>query len=403
MKNIVIIGAGDLGKEIVWLIEDINKVRPTYLILGFLDDDIGKTEKEFFGYKVLGTTTQLMELAEKTPLSAVIAIQDGETRKRIAEAHPLFEKWENIIHPTAVIADSTTMGKGNVFFPQTAVSVDSKLGNFGLYYLHASVGNDSTIGDYVSVMLNVSVSDHVEVKSKSYIGADKHIPAHSTYPSTFEKKKLVLIGAGGFGKEVASMVEYLNNVKPRYDLLGFVDDGECFKLGDEINGYPWLGTLDWVRENNDESVFYTCTVGNVHTRACIQKELMALGKRFETIKAYDAYVSPHTKVGQGCVLYPAALISVNCTIGDGVLLNTRVNIGHDVEIGDYTTVSPSTSISGGCRIGEEVMIGGHSFINIGRKIGDKATVAAGSIVFSNVKPETTVLGNPAKRMKGIED
>ena len=97
------------------------------------------------------------------------------------------------------------------------------------------------------------------------------------------------------------------------------------------------------------------------------------------------------------------MISVNCAIGDGVLLNTRVNIGHDVKIGDYTTVSPNSSISGGCHIGEEVMIGGHSFINIGRTIGDRATVAAGSIVFTNVKSETTVLGNPAKRMKGIED
>lgn len=402
MKNIVIIGAGDLGKEIVWLIEDINKAKPTYLILGFLDDDIGKTEKEFFGYKVLGTTDRLMELAEKTPLCAVIAIQNGETRKRIAEAHPLFGKWENIIHPTAVIADSTTMGKGNVFFPQTAVSVDSKLGNFGLYYLHASVGNDSTIGDYVSVMLNVSVSDHVVVESQSYIGADKHIPAHTRFENS-KIKRLVLIGAGGFGREVASIVEAINRSIPTYELLGFLDDGEQYRSGDMINGYPWLGTKEWAKTNNDDSIYYTCTVGNSCIRATIQKELSGNGKKFETIIDRTAVVTRLANLGSGCVLYPGVIVSVNCEIGDGVVLNTRTNIGHDVRVGSYTTISPNTSISGECIIGEEVSIGGHTFIIPGRKIGNKATVAAGSIVFTNVKAGTTVIGNPAKRMKEIED
>lgn len=400
MKNIVIIGAGDLGKEIVWLIEDINKVNPTYVILGFLDDDKEKTGKEFFGYKVLGTTAQLTELAAKQASYAVIAIQSGDIRKRIVEANKEFNNWETIIHPTAVIADSASYGKGNVFFPQTAVSVDSKLGDFGLYYLHSSVGNDCRIGDYVSVMLNTSIAEHVDVESLSFIGSGKHVTRHSSYNSTV--KKLVLIGAGGFGKEVVSIVEYLNSVSPRYELLGFVDDGEQFKAGDEINGYPWLGTLDWVRQNTDESIFYTCTVGNVHTRARIQKELTEMGKRFETIKAFDAYVSPHTKIGQGCVFYPSVLVSVNCEIGDGVLLNTRANIGHDVKIGSYTTISPNSSISGECEIGEEVTMGGHTFIIPGKKIDDGATVAAGSIVFTNVKAGTTVLGNPAKRMQGLE-
>ena len=63
---------------------------------------------------------------------------------------------------------------------------------------------------------------------------------------------------------------------------------------------------------------------------------------------------------------------------------------------------PDSGISGGCQVGDEVEIGGHAFIVPGRKIGDRARIAAGSIVFSNVKAATTVLGNPAKRMKELE-
>ena len=186
MKNIVIIGAGDLGKEIVWLIEDINKRQPTYLILGFLDDDLKKDTYSFYGYKVLGGTDKLDELSQKIPFSAVIAIQDGEIRKKIVEAHPEFENWETIIHPTAVIASSTKVGKGCVCFPQVTVSVDSYLGTFGLYYIHSTICNDCWIGNYVSIMANASVSEHAEIESGCLIRANTTIEPHSKMERTSE-------------------------------------------------------------------------------------------------------------------------------------------------------------------------------------------------------------------------
>lgn len=214
-------------------------------------------------------------------------------------------------------------------------------------------------------------------------------------------KKIVLYGAGGFGKEVASIIEILNLYEPRYELLGFIDDGEGFHEGTSINGYPWLGKGDWLIAHKDE-VVCTCTVGNAAVKAGIQQRMTEQGVRFETIIAYGTYVGRYSTIGAGCVLYSNVMISVNCTIGDGVLINQGCNIGHDVVIGDYTTVMPGTGISGAVQIGPKVSIGGHAFIVPGRKIGEAATVAAGSIVFTNVKAGTTVLGNPARRLKEIE-
>ena len=178
MKNIVIIGAGDLGKEIVWLIEDINKRQPTYLILGFLDDDANKAGTEFYGYKVLGGTEQLRELSSRMPLNAVVAIQDGNVRKKIVEEYPEFTMWETIIHPTAVIASTTYVGKGSIFFPQVTVSVDSKLGDFGLYYIHSIVCNDCVIGDYVSIMSGASVSERAEIGDGCFLVAGSTVCPH---------------------------------------------------------------------------------------------------------------------------------------------------------------------------------------------------------------------------------
>lgn len=215
-------------------------------------------------------------------------------------------------------------------------------------------------------------------------------------------KKIVLIGAGGFGREVASIIEVLNKIKPTYELLGFLDDSERYHDGDMINGYPWLGKKEWILEHKDE-VLCNCTIGNSKIKAKIQEDFTAKGVRFETIIAYGGYIGPFTEVGPGCVFYGRVTIAVNCKIGAGVVMNTDANIGHDVEIGDYTTIMPVAGISGACKIGREVSIGGHAFIVPGRKVGDGAVIAAGSIVFSNVKAGTTVLGNPAKRMRAIED
>jgi len=214
-------------------------------------------------------------------------------------------------------------------------------------------------------------------------------------------KKIVLYGAGGFGKEVASIIEVINEKKPTYELMGFIDDGSEFSKGMVINGYPWLGKSDWILEHKDD-VWCTCTVGNSQIKAKIQNNLVEQGVRFETIIALGGFIGKYTTIGAGCVLYGDVTISVNCTIGNGVIINQGCNIGHDAVIGDYTTIMPGTGISGAVKIGSEVSIGGHVFIIPERKIGDKATLAAGSVVFTNVKAGTTILGNPAHRMKGLE-
>lgn len=180
MKEVIIVGAGDLGKETVWLIEDINRKKRTYLILGFLDDDREKTGKEFYGYKILGTTERLEELESRPRVSAVLAIQDGGIRKKIAEEHKNFQAWETLIHPTAVIAQTVKLGMGSIVFPYVTISVDCTMGKFGLYYLNATVSNDCVFGDYVSVMTGARVSEHVAVGEGSCLSAGSCIYPHKT-------------------------------------------------------------------------------------------------------------------------------------------------------------------------------------------------------------------------------
>lgn len=214
-------------------------------------------------------------------------------------------------------------------------------------------------------------------------------------------KKIVLFGAGGFAREVANMIEIINLINPTYNLLGFVVDSDFYKDGVTINGYPILGDESWFKDHCD--VFCTVAIANVNIRKRVQESLKKKGVRFETLIAPYVYIPESTKIGEGTIIFGHSLISVNVTMSEGVFINSGVSIGHDVHIGSYTTVMPGTGISGGVSVGSKVLIGGHAFIVPGKCVGDNAVVAAGSIVFSNVKAGTTVLGNPARRMRALED
>ena len=88
MKEIVVIGAGDFGKEVAWLIEDINKKAPMYIILGFLDDDTDKIGKQLNGYECLGPVSSLIELNKNHHACAVVAMQDSDIRRQIVKMFP---------------------------------------------------------------------------------------------------------------------------------------------------------------------------------------------------------------------------------------------------------------------------------------------------------------------------
>lgn len=215
-------------------------------------------------------------------------------------------------------------------------------------------------------------------------------------------KRIVLYGAGGFARETAYLIDVINYSFPgSYWFLGFLVDEEYYKPNQVVNGYPVLGTSEWIKNNKD--VFCVCCIANNEARSRIQTDLMNNGVQFETLIAPYLPVPPTARIGRGCVISGNVALSVNTVLGDGVFLNNSVTIGHDVVIGDYSSIMPGTGISGGCYIGKKVYIGGHAFLVPDKTVGDNAVIAAGSIVFRNVKEGTTVLGNPAQRMKELEN
>lgn len=175
MKDIIIIGAGDFGKEVAWLIEDINKCKPKYIILGFLDDDETKIGKFYNGYECLGPTAYLRELTKHHHTCAVIANQDGKIRKKFVDMFPEFDEWETVIHPSVSISNTSIVGKGSVVCANANVSVNTVIGKQCLLNLSTVVGNDVSIDNYVSIMSGTCIGSHVDIKEYAFLSTNSTV------------------------------------------------------------------------------------------------------------------------------------------------------------------------------------------------------------------------------------
>ncbi len=183
MKNIVIIGAGDFGKEVLWLIEDINKEKPTYHILGFLDDDEAKHGKNINGYTVLGGTSKVIDLNEAQEVCACIALQDGDVRKKIVERLKKFDKWETLIHPNVRISDKSQIGKGCILCAGDIVSVDTVVGDFCIFNFNVVIGHDCKVSSFVSIMSGSVICGNVKIEENCYLATNSSVVPGKTLRS----------------------------------------------------------------------------------------------------------------------------------------------------------------------------------------------------------------------------
>lgn len=212
---------------------------------------------------------------------------------------------------------------------------------------------------------------------------------------------LIIIGASGFGREVAWAVERQNKANPTWNLLGFIDDNESIQ-GTEINGYKVLGKSNDVVNYLD--AYFVCAVGASRTREKIINRVKELNPsiKFGTVIDPSVEMSDLVTIGEGSIICAHAIITVNISIGNHVIINLDCTIGHDAILQDFVTLYPSVNVSGNTNIGYAVELGTGMQIIQGKTVGNYSIVGAGAVVVKDIPEKCTAVGSPAKPIKFFE-
>ena len=210
-------------------------------------------------------------------------------------------------------------------------------------------------------------------------------------------KKIVIAGAGGFGRELLQWIKDINEKTPTWEILGFIDDNLNALDGVETDAKV-VGTIkDYVGKENEEVAL---AFGSPELKRKIVSILKAKGATFATIIHPTALLSPFAHYGEGFIMFPYSKLSCNSTVGDFVtLLSTP--IGHDNVIGDYTVISGGCNIVRNVKIGQDVFLAAGVCIAQDVVIGDGAYLGLGSVILKDVKPGAKMFGNPARPVPGM--
>lgn len=207
-------------------------------------------------------------------------------------------------------------------------------------------------------------------------------------------KDIYIVGASGFGREVAWLIEELEE----WNIAGFIDDNKNIQ-GNIINGIVVADTVDFLLHQN-KNTNVVIAIGNPKVRAKIYDKLQSNRNIiFPNIIAKDVRLSNTIKMGIGNIICSHSILTVNIAFGNFNHVNLDCTIGHDVILKDFITVYPSVNVSGNVEINNYCEIGTGSQIIQGKIITDNVVIGAGATVVKNINESGTYIGVPSKRIK----
>lgn len=207
------------------------------------------------------------------------------------------------------------------------------------------------------------------------------------------RRPLVIVGAGGFGREVVDIVDAMDAATPTYELRGFLDDGEVRRDLLERIGVPLLGDTRLLERLDAD---YVIGIGAADPRRRIDALATQWGRRAAVVRHASATVGRDVDLGAGVVIAAGARMTTHIGVGRHVHVNMNCTVGHDTVIDAYATLFGGVVVGGGCRIGAGATIGSGAVILPGVVVGEDAVVGAGAIVVRDVAPGSIVVA-PAAR------
>ena len=210
-------------------------------------------------------------------------------------------------------------------------------------------------------------------------------------------EKIAIIGAGGFGREVKTLIDSINQLSNQFDLIGFFDDN--IDKGTLINGLKVLGGLTDLNKI-DYKLNIAIGIGVPEIK---QKIISCINN---TNVSYPNLIHPSVLIskddvslGKGNIICAGNILTCNINLEDFITLNLCCTVGHDTKIASYSSFMPSVNISGEVDINQSVYVGTGAKIINQLSVGENTIVGAGAVVAKSLPANCTAVGIPAKPIK----
>jgi sugar O-acyltransferase (sialic acid O-acetyltransferase NeuD family) len=211
-------------------------------------------------------------------------------------------------------------------------------------------------------------------------------------------QRLILVGGGGFARELINWIESSVNSDIGQKITGFLDDNPKALQGfsGSYNDTQWIATIDnYIPEEGDKLIM---AIGDPVGKLKVATKLKQKGAEFATFIHTTAVVARSASLGEGVVICPHALVSADVELGCFVMVNCLSSIGHDVVVGQYSTLSGHVDLTGYVQVGEGVFFGTGAKVIPKIKIGAGAKIGAGTTIMRNVPEKAVMYTTPAKRL-----
>ena len=211
-------------------------------------------------------------------------------------------------------------------------------------------------------------------------------------------KRVVIIGAGGHGREVADILRHQSRATGEMEALGFVDDNPALH-GLEVDGLPILGDRSWFEGADLEDLAVVCAVGSPQVCRRLVDRAREVKLSFASVISPLAHISAYARIGEGVTIFPNVIINAGVLVDSYSILNVGAVVSHDTTVGPYSNINPGAQLAGNVTIGEGCYLGMGANVIQGISIGAWSVVGAGAVVTRDLPANVTAVGVPAKTIK----
>lgn len=211
-------------------------------------------------------------------------------------------------------------------------------------------------------------------------------------------RRIVVVGAGGFAREVTWLVHEINRAGDRYEHIGYVVS-DLSRLGPHDSVDQVLGDMDWLDRNRAKVDALAMGIGTPAAKLKVSDEILERFPEFEwpvLVHPTATFDRPSASLGAGVVICAGVLGTVGLTLEPFAMVNLGCTLGHEAHLGRGAVLNPTVNISGGVRLGRGVLVGTGAQILQYVEVGAGVTIGAGAVVTKNVPDGVTVVGIPAR-------